>query len=128
MTTITPNSNIKEKGILLNTMVQVVFLYNTELPTKTNLYVLTNSCSLLLCISFILNCTAKISKIFEICKSLRNYFTNYFIILSLSVFTALSGRVVIGLILSAIHQNKLLITITHQPMLSIKFVIIPIET
>lgn len=78
MTTITPNSNIKEKGILLNTMVQVVFLYNTKLPTKTNLYVLTNSCSLLLCISFILNCTAKISKIFEICKSLRNYFYQLF--------------------------------------------------
>lgn len=40
---------------------------------------------------FILNYTAKISKIFEIYKSLRNYF----ITLSLSVFTALSGRVVI---------------------------------
>ena len=28
----------------------------------------------------------------------------------------------------AIHQNKLLITTTHQPMFSIEFVIIPIET
>ncbi len=28
----------------------------------------------------------------------------------------------------AINQNKLLITTTHQPMFSIKFVIIPIET
>lgn len=77
---------------------------------------------------FILNCTAKINKIFEICKSLRNYFINYFITLSLSVFTALSGRVVLRLILSAIHQNKSLITTAHQPMLSIEFVIIPIET
>ena len=55
---------------------------------------------------FILNCTAKISKIFKICKSLRNYFINYFITLSLSVFTALSGRVALGLILSAIHQKQ----------------------
>ena len=72
VTTITPDSNIKEKGILLNTMVQVVFLSNTKLPTKTNLYVPSISCLLLLCISFIFNYTAKISKKFEIHKFLRN--------------------------------------------------------
>ena len=106
MTAITPNSNIKEKGILLNTMVQVVFLSNTKLPTKTNLYVPLISCPLLFCISYILNCIAKISKIFEIYKFLRDYFINYFITLSLSVFTALSGRVVLRLILSAIYQKQ----------------------
>lgn len=128
MTTITPNSNIKEKGILLNTMVQVVFLLTLNYQPKPIFMYLQLVAHYCFAYPFILNCTAKINKIFEICKSLRNYFINYFITLSLSVFTALSGRVVLRLILSAIHQNKSLITTTHQPMLSIKFVIIPIET
>ena len=98
MTTITPNSNIKEKGILLNTMVQVVFLLTLNYQPKPIFMYLQLVAHYCFAYPFILNCTAKISKIFEICKSLRNYFINYFITLSLSVFTALSGRVVLRLI------------------------------
>ena len=36
----------------------------------------------------------------------KELFFNYFITLSLPVFTALSGRVVLRLILSAIHQKQ----------------------
>ena len=128
MTAITPNSNIKEKGILLNTMVQVVLLSNTKLPTKTNLYVHLISCPLLFCISYILNCIANISKIFEIHKFLRNYFINYFITLSLSVFYCIVRKSSVKIDFKCYLLKQLSITTAHQPVLSIEFVIIPIET
>ena len=95
---------------------------------KTNLYVSLISCPLLFCISYILNCIANISKIFEIYKFLRNYFINYFITLSLSVFYCIVRKSSVKADFKCCPLERLSITAVHQPMLSIEFVIIPIET
>ena len=86
VTTITPDSNIKEKEYYLTQWFKWYSFLTLNYQPKTNLYVSLISCLLLFCISYILNCIANISKIFEIYKFLRNYFINYFITLLLSVF------------------------------------------
>ena len=106
----------------------MVFLSNTKLPTKTNLYVPLISCLLLFCISYILNCITNISKIFEIYKFLRNYFINYFITLSLSVFYCIVRKSSVKIDFKCCSLRQPLITTAHQPVLSIEFIIIPIET
>ena len=59
VTTITPDSNIKEKEYYLTQWFKWYSFLTLNYQPKTNLYVSLISCLLLFCISYILNCNCK---------------------------------------------------------------------